>query len=122
MGVGLHRGYQKMGLNFTSGKQDFHEAIDVSVPAALANRWVISSYTSSKKKTIQVVVILLICFHSLMDSVTKSSSKESMGKLERPWKGQTSGKSLLYFAFMFVLEKEENESVGRTFTWTTSFC
>ncbi|KAL0652075.1 hypothetical protein Bca4012_094766 [Brassica carinata] len=27
-GVELHRGYQKIGVNYTSGKQDFHEAID----------------------------------------------------------------------------------------------
>lgn len=38
MGVGLRRGYQRMGLNLTGGKQDFHEAIDVSVPTALAKR------------------------------------------------------------------------------------
>lgn len=30
MSVELHRGYQRIGVNFTSGKQDFHEAIDVS--------------------------------------------------------------------------------------------
>jgi len=31
MDVELYRGYQRIGLNLTNGKQDMHEAIDVSV-------------------------------------------------------------------------------------------
>lgn len=31
MGVELNRGYQRIGLNLTNGKQDMHEAIDVSL-------------------------------------------------------------------------------------------
>jgi len=27
----MYRGYQRIGVNFTSGKQDMHEAIDVSL-------------------------------------------------------------------------------------------
>ncbi|WZY98561.1 LOW QUALITY PROTEIN: hypothetical protein YC2023_070890 [Brassica napus] len=47
-GVELHRGYQRIGVNYTSGKQDFHEAIDVSgVQPNVLNNFDLSSSCDS---------------------------------------------------------------------------